>query len=806
MVRQSPFSTMIFDASGRLLEVNRAFEEMWGVSAADVVGYNPLEDEQSHTQGMIPLLERAFAGETVVFPEAPYDAAQTVSRGHRRWIKTFAYPVREGGRVSEVVFMHEDVTARREAEEAKARHDEELGGERRRLQDILASVPGVVWEAWGRPDGSAQQIDFVSDHVEEMLGYTREEWLSESNFWLKLVHPEDRAQAAYSAAEHFVVGGAGVNRFRWVAKDGRVLWVESRSRVIADEEGRPLGMRGVTLDVTERRRVEEELLKSQLRLELAQEAGGIGTFDWDILTDEVVWTEQLEALFGLAPGGFGGTFEHWRQRVHAEDLARCEHEIQRTLQEKLPEWRTEYRMFRADTGELRWIDARARAFYDAAGQPTRLIGVNLDVTQQKRAEAERERMLEREKGLRAHAEEANRLKDEFLATVSHELRTPLTAILGWGQMLEAGRLDAETARHAVAVINRNAMQQRQIVEDILDVSRIITGKLRLESETVALGPLVQETLDMLRPAAEAKGIRIRAAFDAGAAVTGDPHRLKQVVWNLLSNALKFTPGGGEVRVGVVRLLTHVRVEVSDTGQGIEQEFLPYVFDRFRQADSSTTRQHGGLGLGLAIVRHLVELHGGSVHAYSAGDGQGATFTVDLPPLAGEVTPAAEGEGAGASERAAYVAREVAEEDVAPPLVGLRVLLVEDDADALEMLAAFLRRSGADVTATASSDAALRELERQTPDVIVSDIAMPGGDGYEFMRRVRALGAERGGLVPSVALTAYASDSDRALALRAGYHRHMGKPFEPARLLEVIADLAGKGNAPGDGLFSRRDRS
>ncbi|HEY0171792.1 MAG TPA: ATP-binding protein, partial [Pyrinomonadaceae bacterium] len=272
---------------------------------------------------------------------------------------------------------------------------------------------------------------------------------------------------------------------------------------------------------------------------------------------------------------------------------------------------------------------------EIGGEPCALTVIE-DITEQRRGEEERERLLEREKALRAKAEEANRLKDEFLATVSHELRTPLTAILGWSHMLETGSLDTETARHAVKVIRRNGEQQRQIVEDVLDVSRIVSGKLRLESERVELSPVVRAALDTIAPAAEAKSIRLRSTLDPGALVTGDPARLQQVVWNLLSNAVKFTPAGGEVRVSAERLLTHVRVEVCDTGQGVTPEFLPYVFDRFRQADSSTTRRHGGLGLGLSVVRHLVEAHGGSVHAYSAGEGQGATFTVDLPlPLDAE---------------------------------------------------------------------------------------------------------------------------------------------------------------------------
>jgi PAS domain S-box-containing protein len=430
------------------------------------------------------------------------------------------------------------------------------------------------------------------------------------------------------------------------------------------------------------------------------------------------------------------------------------------------------------------------------GSVVRGWGTQRDVTDQKRAEQERELSLAREQAARMQAEEANRLKDEFLATLSHELRTPLTAILGWAHMLKAGGLDEATARHAVETVERNAHAQRQLVEDVLDVSRIVTGQLRIERTAVNLLDVVRAALDSVRPAADAKRIELQCSFDPRAGlVAGDPTRLQQVVWNLLSNAVKFTSAGGVVRIGVERLLAQMRITVSDTGQGIAPDFLPYVFDRFRQADGSTTRQYGGLGLGLAIVRHLVEAHGGSVHAYSAGAGAGATFTVDLPPLPGEATRTAES-GVLKSAGHAGDARPGDsggddEGDIAPPLVGLRVLVVDDDEDALEMLAAFLGRKGAEVSKAVSAAAALKELSGREFDVIISDIAMPVVDGYELMRRVRASGDALGGRTPSVALTAYASDGDRAQALRAGFQRHLAKPVEPRELLEVIADLAGK---------------
>ena len=455
----------------------------------------------------------------------------------------------------------------------------------------------------------------------------------------------------------------------------------------------------------------------------------------------------------------------------------------------------EYRFRMRDGAEM--VGLLSAEQIEIGGEPCALTVIE-DITEQKRGEAERERLLEREKALRAKAEEANRLKDEFLATVSHELRTPLTAIMGWAHMLESDSLDAEMVRHAVKVIRRNAEQQRQIVEDILDVSRIVTGKLRLESGLVELTLVVRAALDTIAPAAEAKSIRLHASLDPAALVTGDPARLQQVVWNLLSNAVKFTPPGGEVRVSAARLLTHVRIEVSDTGQGITSEFLPYAFDRFRQADSSTTRQYGGLGLGLSVVRHLVEAHGGSVHAYSAGEDQGSTFTVDLPlPLEAEpdAPTAAGGLEAARAEESHGAARQDAaagsDESALPALVGLRVLLLDDDADTLEMLRMFMRRAGAEVTGASSAAAAFDALEHVRPDVIVADIGMPDVDGYEFMRRLRALGAERGGQTPAIALTAYAGESDRLRALRTGFQAHHAKPVDPAALLATLIDLAAR---------------
>ena len=392
-------------------------------------------------------------------------------------------------------------TERQKAEAEKWKLGSELEHHRRRVEDIVEHVPGVVWEAWGKPDAANQRMDFVSNHVETMLGYSKEEWLSTPNFWLTIVHPDDKDRAAAEAAAIFASGKGGTSRFRWMHKDGHEIWVEGQSIVVCDETG-PVGMRGVTMDIT------------------------------------------------------------------------------------------------------------------AAVE----------------AEIERAELLERESQARQQAEEASRLKEEFLATVSHELRTPLNAVVGWSRLLNSGQLDPDGARHAVEVIERNAASQRQIIEDLLDVSRIVAGKLRISTQPVDLLLIIHAAIDAVQPAAEAKEIKIAThVADPDAIVRADNERLQQVFWNLLANAVKFTPAGGTIDVYLERNGSLAEIRIEDSGPGIPQEFLPRIFERFSQADGSSTRKHGGLGLGLAIVRHLVELHGGTVSAANRESG-GAVLTVKLPVM------------------------------------------------------------------------------------------------------------------------------------------------------------------------------
>lgn len=434
-----------------------------------------------------------------------------------------------------------------------------------------------------------------------------------------------------------------------------------------------------------------------------------------------------------------------------------------------------------------WFHITIDALRDSEGNLTGAVYVLSDITQRKDTEVEREQLLAGAQKARAEAEAANRMKDEFLATLSHELRTPLNAIMGWIYLARMGRLGEKSLRQALDTIERNAKSQTQIIEDLLDVSRIVSGQVRLDTRMIDVAPIIQAALDVVRPAATAKGIGLEVHLDAGTRpISGDPARLQQVIWNLLSNAVKFSSQGGRVEVHLKNVDASVQIQIRDTGQGIRPDFLPYVFDRFRQADSSSARVHGGLGLGLAIARHLVELHGGTVQVESPGEGLGATFHVRIPaaPLT-ELSPS--------TSRSALLPASPTTPP-RPALNGVRVLVVEDNVDGRELLTLFLKQVGADVTAVGSAREALETLERMKPDVLVSDIGMPGQDGYHLIRQLRALAAERCGQIPAVALTGYARDEDRKQALLAGYQAHVSKPVDPDKLLSVIATLTGR-NGP-----------
>jgi PAS domain S-box-containing protein len=437
-------------------------------------------------------------------------------------------------------------------------------------------------------------------------------------------------------------------------------------------------------------------------------------------------------------------------------------------------------------GKILEISVTISPVLDSTGRIIGASKIAREITERKRLERERERILDAERHAREEAQRINRVKDEFLATLSHELRTPLNAIMGWSQLMAGGTMNSAEMKEAGEIIERNARTQKQLIEDLLDMSRIISGKLRLDVQRVEPITVIEAAIETVRPSADAKGIEIETSFDPKVgAVSGDPARLQQIVWNLLSNAVKFTPSGGRIQVVYRRVNGHMEVSVLDTGQGIKPDFLPHLFARFSQADSSTNRKHGGLGLGLAIVKQLVELHGGTIEAESEGEGKGSTFTIRLPL---RLAPAA------ATSRSS--ARAGSEELTGADLSRLTVMVVDDEADARELMKRLLAEWGAEVVAADSAEEALRLIENRLPDVVVSDIGMPIVDGYEFLRRIRRLPGPEA-RTPAIALTAFARSEDRTRALRAGYIAHVAKPIEPSELLATIAVVAGRVAEPRD---------
>ncbi|HEX5886271.1 MAG TPA: ATP-binding protein [Pyrinomonadaceae bacterium] len=434
----------------------------------------------------------------------------------------------------------------------------------------------------------------------------------------------------------------------------------------------------------------------------------------------------------------------------------------------------------ATNGKLRDVEFVTNVYEEGIHQ---VIQCNIrDITDRKRAEKERQLLLAAAQSARAEADSANSVKDQFLAILSHELRTPLTSILGWSQMLTDGKLDKQQTAHAIETIARNARTQGRLIDELLDISRIITGKLSLDLRTVKLAPLIQAVVDDVRPAADSRSIKLTAAFNSDIGpILGDPDRLQQIVRNLLTNAIKFTPRGGFVQVRLKRNNSHALITVNDTGQGIATELLPHVFERFRQADSSNTRSNGGLGLGLSIVRQLVELHRGTVTAESSGENAGTTFTVMLPLPSPHKVPDAAEKTEPKNERNN---RTTAQHS----LSGLRVLAVDDERDTRELVAAVLTTCGADVVSVGSGTEALDQMERRRFDLLISDIGMPEMNGYDLIGRIRQRDEEHGGRTPAVALTAYAGLDDRRRALAAGYEMHIPKPFLAAELISAATSL------------------
>lgn len=574
-----------------------------------------------------------------------------------------------------------------------------------------------------------------------------------------------------------------------VRKDGSQFWANVVITAMRDDEGKLVGFAKVTRDLTQRRHHEESLRQSEERFRLLVEGvSDYAIFMLDVNGHVATWNSGAQRIKGYSADEIIG--QHFSQFYPAEVRSSGwpEHELE--MAAKTGSFLDTGWRIRKD-GTPFWASVKITALRDPDG---RLIGyakLTRDLTDQKRAEArelenrERDDTLAAERNARMAAQRATRMKDEFLATLSHELRTPLSAILGWTQLLlrSADAHAAVDQRRGIEVIDRNARAQVQLIDDLLDLSRIMTGKLRLELRQIAVHDAIEAAVESARPAAQAKDIRLKVLLDGSATVTADSGRLQQVDWNLLTNAIKFTPSGGQVQVLLQRVNSHIEISVSDNGIGIAPNFLPYVFQRFSQQDSSTTRGHGGLGLGLAIAKQLVELHGGSIRVYSEGQGKGATFAVELPlsliqteEERSRVHPAVEAE--------------VTDTLALPRLEGVHAFIVDDEPDARDLLRRILEGQGMQVTAFATGQEVLEALQSVRPTVLISDIGMPDMDGHQMIRTLRAT-EPRATRLPALALTAFARAEDRKRSLLAGYHAHLSKPFDVGELILSIANLVGR---------------
>jgi len=753
---------------GIILTWNNGAERLYGYTADEVIGRpHSILIPPDRSDELPQMVEHLKRGEHVY----RYQTERVRKDGQIISVSLTVSPIKDSaGRIAGGSVIARDITERKAAERRLAGN---LGVTQilaespavadampRVLQTICESFGWVLGAMWALdPDANvlrcqeiwrnalAEAGEFESICYERTfspgIGLPGRVWTSLKPVWIPDVTKDDnfpRAPLAVSAGLH------GAFAFPILSGEKLIGVMEFFSHEIREPNDALLAMvGGIGSQIgqfLEQKRAEEALRQSEEQLRLALEAANMGAWDYDVRTGIVKWSSSLEIIHGLAPGSFGETFDDYLRDIHPDDREYVTQSLARTV-EQSAEHDIEYRIILPD-GAIRWVEGKGEVIKGDTGKAVRLTGVCMDVSERKLAEGERERLLAREQQARAEAEAANRAKDEFLALVSHELRTPLNSIVGWVDILLANpdRSEAHIGR-ALEVIKRNAGLQARIIEDILDVSRIVTGKLQLESRPAELPAIIQAAIAAVQLAADEKQVRLRQVLDRSTGpVFGDPHRLQQIVWNLLSNAIKFTPAGGEVEIRLEKTDCNARVTVSDDGEGIRAEFLPRIFDRFSQADSSTTRRYGGLGLGLAIERHLVELHGGKVEAYSAGEKLGAVFTVTFPfepaPMESPVVQGVSDDYGGS----------------ALPLAGLRILIVDDDLDSREVLAALLALRAAEVRSAGSVREALEALAEWNPDVLISDIGMPGEDGYDLIREVRLRSADEGGRIPAIALTGY----------------------------------------------------
>ena len=776
LTEHSPDGVVVADVNGTIQLANPSVLRMLGVSAEDMTKRNLFDfvatEFHDHCRGLIT---------TVITERTAATQAECAMRGKDgREIPVEVSAARFGGNDQFAQLVLHDLTGRKQAEAERERWSRQIESERDRLKQILEQMPigVIIAEA---PSGR------LAYHNIEASRLLHRPFLVAEDYRVYPTYGAVREDGLpYKAEEHpaarSLMSGEIVKseEIKYRLEDSTETYFSVNSAPIYDPEGRMVLTVVTFIDIAERKFAEAALRESEERFAKAFQASPDGLVISRI-ADAVLLevNDSFVAMFGYARDEIIGK-SALEIGLYADPSSR-----ERAL--KVLEEHNVVRDFeltmRGKSGELRWILFSAEPM-DLRGEHCWLT-LCRDITERKHAEQERERLLLQEKEARAEAESANRMKDEFLATISHELRTPLTAILGWANMLNRGSLSQLQTRRALQVIEQSAKSQAGLVDDILDTSRIITGRMKLDAHRVEIERVFQAAIDVIRPSAEAKRIDLQVVIDdRDGIVFGDANRVQQVIWNLLSNAVKFTNAGGCVQARLSRTASQIEIAVTDTGMGIEPEFLPYVFDRFRQADSTSTRKHSGLGLGLAIVRHVVEMHGGTVAASSPGKGQGATFKVRFP-IASDILLQPEKRPPGSEWKQPTPPSQIDEKH---NLSGVRVLVVDDDLDTLEMLKVILQDRGAEVDTAPSASDALQALEHALPDAIVSDLAMPEQDGYELIELIRQRGPERGGNIPAVALTAYTRVEDRVRALTAGFQIYVPKPVDSNELVAVVANL------------------
>ncbi|WP_414580838.1 PAS domain S-box protein [Scytonema sp. PCC 10023] len=763
LIKASPLPIVVIKPDMTVQLWNPATERLFGWSETEVLGQLiPIVPEEKREECC---QVRAAVAKGEIF--AGVETYRCKRDGSTVIVSISAAPLYdESGSVNAIVLIFQDITEQQQAESALRESEE-------RAQLAIKVGRLGIWRY--DPDTNLVELD---ERMREIWGEPNDVLKIPLSTVIERIHPDDRTRVASAVSNALdpKLSGTYEIDYRIVCCDGTERWVSANGQAQFEGEGiarRPIGFTGTALDITDRKQTEATLRQSEERYRYLAES--IPQLVWTANTDGMLidvnqrWSDFTGLTLTQAQTA------GWEAIVHPDDLPTLSQNWA-AAQQAGTSYRAEGRMRGAD-GEYRWHLHQAVPLKNEQGQVIKWFGTATDIENQKQLDQQRQRLLEQEQVARAQAETANRIKDEFLAVLSHELRSPLNPILGWSKLLLTGKLDATKTTQAIETIERNAKLQAQLIEDLLDVSRILRGKLSFNMDSVNLASTISAAIETVQLAAQAKSIQIQTVLDPNIGqVLGDSARLQQVIWNLLSNAVKFTLAGGRVEIRLQRVSSLAQITVSDTGKGIDPDFLPHVFEYFRQEDGATTRKFGGLGLGLAIVRHLVELHGGTVRAESAGVGQGATFTVSLPLLNPEKS--IKNEDKSSSTTLGKL-----------PLTALKILVVDDEVDTRELIAFILEQAGGSVITAVSAMEALQVIAQTKFDVLVSDIGMPDMDGYMLMRQIRVMQSERNSQIRAIALTAYAGEIDQQQALAAGFQLHIPKPIDPEVLIEAIAQMS-----------------